>query len=161
MAVSSGFYARFDEGNGCGRENFLFHIVCENSEIESVSYTINGEENARNISEMENNKAWFTVQELLKGPAVDEFPVYAMRRSSDGIYAYSYVGNTHTVNYHDQSSSEVFLEYRIVYDNGQWSADEININVNITLKDGTTLEKYLLICPTYENTERELQISIK
>ena len=161
MTVSSGFYARFDEGNGCGRENFLFHIVCENSEIESVSYTINGEENARNISEMENNKAWFTVQELLKNPVVDGFPVYAMRRSSDGIYAYSYVGNTYTVNYNDQSSSEVFLEYRIVYDNGQWSADEININVSITLKDGTTLEKCLLICPTYENTERELQISIK
>ena len=113
MSINSGFYARYDEGNGHGRENFLFRIVCENSDIESVSYTINGEENAQSLSDLENNNAWFATQELLEDASVGEFPVYATRRSADGIYSYSYVGNTYTVNNDDQRSSEVFLEYRI------------------------------------------------
>lgn len=74
---------------------------------------------------------------------------------------YSYVGNTYTVNNDDQRSSEVFLEYRIADDNGQWSADEINITVSLKLKDGTTLEKELLVCPTYDSTTRNVEISVK
>lgn len=161
MSINSGFYARYDEGNGHGRENFLFRIVCENSDIESVSYTINGEENAQSLSDLENNNAWFATQELLEDASVGEFPVYATRRSADGIYSYSYVGNTYTVNNDDQRSSEVFLEYRIADDNGQWSADEINITVSLKLKDGTTLEKELFVCPTYDSTTRNVEISVK
>lgn len=74
---------------------------------------------------------------------------------------YGYVGNTYTVNNDDQRSSEVFLEYRIADDNGQWSADEINITVSLKLKDGTTLEKELLVCPTYDSTTRNVEISVK
>lgn len=82
----------------------MFHIVCENSNIESVTYTIDGEENAQNMFDMKNNKVWFATQNLSK-------------------YA---------------------------------SADEININVSIKLKDGTTLEKELLVSPTYKGIVRNV-----
>lgn len=74
---------------------------------------------------------------------------------------YSYVGNTYTVNYNDQNSSEIYLEYRIESVNGQWTAKEISITVNAKLKDGNTAEKELLIQPTYNDSMREIRISVK
>ena len=79
----------------------------------------------------------------------------------NGTYAYSYVGNTYTVNYNDQNSSEIYLEYRIESVNGQWTAKEISITVNAKLKDGSTAEKELLIQPTYNDSMREIRISVK
>ena len=87
--------------------------------------------------------------------------MYATRRSPNGTYAYSYVGNTYTVNYNDQNSSEIYLEYRIESVNGQWTAKEISITVNAKLKDGSTAEKELLIQPTYNDSMREIRISVK
>lgn len=161
MEVSSGSYTTYDDGTGHGRSGFLFHIVCENENIDTISYTINNETNATNMAELSQNNAWFATQSVTENTALDEFPVYATRRSPNGTYAYSYVGNTYTVSYNDQNSSEIYLEYRIESVNGQWTAKEISITVNAKLKDGSTAEKELLIQPTYNDSMREIRISVK
>lgn len=160
MEIGSGAYATYDEGTGHGRSSSLFHIVCENENIDTITYTINNEVNATNMAELSQNNAWFATQTTTQSPVNDEFPVYATRRSSNGTYAYSYVGNSYTVNYGNQDSTEMYLEYRIDNVNGQWTAKVINITVNVKFKDGSIAEKKLLIQPTYDDSIRELRISV-
>lgn len=160
IAVNSRFYARVEDGDGYGSESFLFRIICENNNVTSITYTIDNEITAQNSFEMVRNKAWFAIQELTEEATTNVFPVYATRQLAEGTYTHSYIGNSFTVNYDEQSSSEVFLEYRIENNNGEWSADEICIDVNIELKDGTIMQKKLLLCPTYEGMTRKTQISV-
>ena len=160
MEIGSGSYATYDEGTGHGRSSSLFHIICENENIDTITYTINNEVNAANMAELSQNNAWFATQTITPSPVNDEFPVYATRRSSNGTHAYSYVGNSYTVNYGNQDSTEMYLEYRIDNVNGQWTAKVINITVNVKFKDGSIAEKKLLIQPTYDDSIRELCISV-
>lgn len=54
----------------------------------------------------------------------------------------------------------MYLEYRIDNVNGQWTAKVINITVNVKFKDGSIAEKKFLIQPTYDDSIRELCISV-
>ena len=94
MEIGSGSYATYDEGTGHGRSSSLFHIICENENIDTITYTINNEVNAANMAELSQNNAWFATQTITPSPVNDEFPVYATRRSSNGTHAYSDVENS-------------------------------------------------------------------
>lgn len=158
MSFSSGFNSRFDEGNGHGRDSFMFDIVAKDDNVESVSYTINDEINAQNALEMKANKAWFATQELTAEMAQSAFPIYATRRSAEGTYSYSYIGNTYSETYPKQNASTI-LEYRIEHNDQEWHADSISIDAKIRLSDGTTIKKEIVFSPTYSEFGRKMQIS--
>lgn len=157
--TDSDWFSIYDEGNGRGRVTLPFRIVCEGENIASISYTIIGETNATNVSEIENNTAWFTtIQELPEKRGPGDFPEYA---TIGGLYICSYMGNCYSVAYNEQDNSEIFIEYRVKENGEQWTANPINVEVSITHDDGTVSKEQLLIRPAYEGGSSELRVNLK
>lgn len=157
--TDSDWFSIYDEGNGRGRVTLPFRIVCEGENIASVSYTIIGEINATNVSEMENNTAWFTtIQELPGKRRPDDFPEYA---TIGGRFICSYMGIRYSALYNEQNNSEIFIEYRVEENGEQWTANPISIEVSITHDDGTVSKEQLLIRPAYEGDSNELRIELR
>ena len=78
-----------------------------------------------------------------------------------GLYICSYMGNRYSAAYNEQDNSEIFIEYRVEENDGQWTANPINVEVSITHDDGTVSEEQLLIRPAYEGGSSELRVNLK
>lgn len=158
--VDSEFFSLYYEGDGKGRISFPFHMVCEGENIDTITYSIIGEQNAENLTEMEKSNVWFASEKLSEKRIPGDFPEYEARRSSAGTFITTYMGSNYTVAYDGQGSSEMFLVLRIENNGDNWRADDININISVLYKDGTVSEKGLLIHPVSDGGAGELHISL-
>ena len=160
LTPDKGFTSFYDYGNGKGRESFVFNVTCDRNDVESITYVISGEEAAQSVLEMDYNHAWFSTQKLSSDRVEQEFPIYATRRSPEGTYVYSYIGNSITIDKDNQNESGIILEYWVDYNGEHWDADAISINVNILLKDGTAIEKEMIVSPIFSAEFHEILITL-
>lgn len=159
--VGTHFFSTYCDENGRVRVSCPFRMICEGDDIESISYSIIGESTANNLSEMEENGAWFASEESSEKRIPGDFPEYEVRRSASGAFVTSYIGSNYTAAYSKQDCSETLLVFRVENDGDFWSADDISINISILLKNGTVLEKELFICPIFDGGAGELHISYR
>ena len=141
-----GLYDYLTEYENLDELNHLAHLISEldSDEIETLEAALNKGDHTSSVADIINLVHNLDCYELHPGVTDDE------------TLGRIYVEDMELLDVPDN-----VLPYRIADDNGQWSADEINITVSLKLKDGTTLEKELLVCPTYDSTTRNVEISVK
>ena len=141
-----GLYDYLTEYENLDELNHLAYLISEldSDEIETLEAALNKGDHTSSVADIINLVHNLDCYELHPGVTDDE------------TLGRIYVEDMELLDVPDN-----VLPYRIADDNGQWSADEINITVSLKLKDGTTLEKELLVCPTYDSTTRNVEISVK
>ena len=141
-----GLYDYLTEYENLDELNHLAHLISEldGDEIETLEAALNKGDHTSSVADIINLVHNLDCYDLHPGVTDDE------------TLGRIYVEDMELLDVPDN-----VLPYRIADDNGQWSADEINITVSLKLKDGTTLEKELLVCPTYDSTTRNVEISVK
>ena len=141
-----GLYDYLTEYENLDELNHLAHLISEldSDEIETLEAALNKGDHTSSVADIINLVHNLDCYDLHPGVTDDE------------TLGRIYVEDMELLDVPDN-----VLPYRIADDNGQWSADEINITVSLKLKDGTTLEKELLVCPTYDSTTRNVEISVK
>lgn len=135
-------------GMDSGSEVFLYSVTAEGQGISKVTYT---------VAEDAAERVWFQEQfvmsesefQALKNAPEGETDVYRGMAAGDSqLWTVSArLGSVYEVAYGDQGNREIYLEYRVGYEEGTWTAEDFSIRVEILMEDGTLIEKELLIQP--------------
>lgn len=135
-------------GMDSGSEVLLYSVTAEGEGISKVTYT---------VAEDAAERVWFQEQfvvsesefQTIKNAPEGETDVYrGMAEGDSQLWTVSArLGSVYEVAYGEQGNREIYLEYRVGYEEGAWTADAFSIHVEILMEDGTLIEKELRIQP--------------
>ncbi|MFA9462711.1 MAG: hypothetical protein ACERKN_00305 [Velocimicrobium sp.] len=143
--------------NSTGSINFDLNFKCDGENIKDITYqlsnqTISRENKEKALAWFAENASYNTNYNSLYKDDKDVYRVY--RNDTTHIYYVTkMIGNAYTVRYENQDDKNYALELNLFKDdNNNLTAKNFTITVTITLNDGTTLEKHILVRPLIAGT---------
>ena len=148
-----------------GSQVFKFLIGCDHDNVETITYTIQGEHTVEKLKDKGENQVWFAKKLVLSEA---EYEQRKSRQNDGKIYSIlqnvttkdytvmEYIGSSYTVKMENQFDEVYCVEFRTNCEDGVWKAEEFQINVLLEMKDGSTVKKKLLLQPVPDDELAEI-----
>ena len=141
-----------------GSINFDLNFKCEGKNIRKITYQLSD----KTISRENRGEAvaWFAENDDSYGTFPDstsneDVSVYRSYRDNTNhtCYVTKMIGNSYSVDYENQNDKQYALEINLFQnEKGELEAKKFTITVILTLDDGSTLEKHILVRPLIADT---------
>ncbi len=147
-----------------GSVNFDLNFKCEGKNIRKITYQLSDKTISReNRSEAvawfaENDDSYGTIPDSTSNEDVSVYRSYR-DNTNHTCYVTKMIGNSYSVDYENQNDKQYALEINLFQnEKGELEAKKFTITVILTLDDGSTLEKHILVRPLIADTS-EYEIS--
>lgn len=146
-------------GMTTGTEVLEYSVNVQGENIQRIHYSIADAKNAWFQEQYEMSEAEFQQQ---KNTSQETASVYRGMSGETGIWTVtSYIGTEYEVLYDEQPTREVYLEYQVEKTDGHWIAADISIAIEIYTKNGTVIQKTMLIQPQVVGPDSDGMSSVK
>lgn len=145
------------ENNETGSVNFDLNFKCEGRNIKNITYKLSDKIITRDnrgeaVAWFAENIQYNTVLNLKQDNDKSVYRILSSNQKST-YFVTKMIGNFYCVDYENQNDKHYSLEINLSKDDkGKLTAKEFTITVILTLDDGTTLEKHILVTPLIANT---------
>jgi len=140
-----------------GSINFDLNFKCEGKNIKKITYqlsdkTISRENRDEAVAWFAENDSYGTISNSISSEDVSVYRAYR-DDTNHTCYVTKMIGNRYCVDYENQNDKQYALEINLFQnEKGELEAKKFTITVILTLDDGSTLEKHILVRPLIAET---------
>ena len=150
LTTSNQFNMQGITNNEIGTINFNLNLKCEGDNIESITYKLS--DKIISINNRGGAVAWFAENDSYiissSSKSIKDESVYESYSYDNKCFVTKMIGNAYSVDYDNQNNKNYALVISLYKNNkGDFIAKDFTITVIISLNNGTSLKRYILVHP--------------